>query len=256
MAYASYYRVLSPKGRVLIDNSAGAACFAQYNLYEKVYNGTNVVDIKIYTHKSNPHLKPGIPLITTPFSLDQVKDHIVELVKIGFPIRLIDTGADYYQIEINEADCINQSHMRLTIDFLRICWENPIIMEKMHGLPKSYRDKHNYFMLLQAVSIHNRGTGHSLPCQQYNFCLSSDEVNTFLRTNKKHGCGSVKVWFAMMDKKLKYQAFVEEVRLALAGRIPAKVFDTLSLGSKKELAKPSLSSAVRKIVRRKTPVMA
>jgi hypothetical protein len=239
----AHYRVLGPKGDIVVDGSGGAACFVTYNR-SSAYSGKGICEVFIYLKNSKNRTS-----YQSPFNREQIKHHIIGLCNAGFPLLLIEES-DRFVVRIKEEDCLNQSQMRIALDYIRICWEQPLVMEIYFKMPQEYRDRHDYFMLIQAISCWKIGGGHTLPSTSYKFVMHPKQIMDFLRDNRSHNSGSLQVWYSNLAKKDQYALFTQEVEKVInSGKLPAKMVDVPT-----HIALPvnNLKKVTRRIVRKKS----
>lgn len=249
---SSHYRILTPKGTVVADASGGAGCYGTYTHHP--WNGKNVVEIFIKKTRSGYN--------GTPFTREQVKDYIVNLINSGFPCRLHEE-AKQYVVTIEEKYYYNFSHMRTMLDYIRTLWEGVIIPRQYYSLPESYRSQHDFFMLIQAISIlHPITTGYPVPSGSYQSIVPSHELLDYCRKNRSHHKGCQHLWHELREggtkaprsvwTNSKYAPFIREVKDMIAGKPPKVIFDTLSKHNASVIRKPSEAAVtLRKLVRRK-----
>lgn len=242
------YKVINAKGKVLIDtHNNHAACFASYNLHSSTYNGTNTVEISIPKGGSEPG---------TPLSYEKVRDHIVELSNSGFPC-LLKENATGYTVVIKESDCLNKSHMRVTIDYVRLLWEGHVTIEHYYRLPVAFRQHYDYFLTLQAMAIQVRPGGHSIASVNYQCVIPAKRILDHLRMNRSHCKGTHTVYYDLQAAcKREYAPFMALVAETYRTQKMPKKLVVLPEFKPQFQPKNGIASTVRKIIRRKSPVPA
>jgi len=253
---ASYYKVFESNGKVFADASKGAGCYGMYT--HNRYKGDR--RIEVYIRKGDAQGYNG-----TPFTREQVKEYIVNLINAGFPCWLREQRTKYV-VTIDETHYYNFSQVRTMLDYLRTLWEGVVIARHYFELPESYRNQHDFFMLIQAIScLHRITNGYPVPSGTYLAIIPSHELIDFCRKNRNHVKGCSQLWYELREggtsaardwKNSKYAPFIREVDAAIKGSFPKQPFNTLNGTQPQRVEAPAPPAAVRKTVRRNSPVAA
>ena len=135
---SSYYRVKSTSGKVKIDASTGHGCFGSYTGSNSNFKGTNIVEL--YVRRADAGGYGG-----APFTSAQIKEFCIGLGTV-FPNRLHEER-NKWVITLDEAHYFNFSQMRAALDYSRLLWEGTNVARAYFGLPESYRQSHDKFIL-------------------------------------------------------------------------------------------------------------
>lgn len=265
---SSYYRVRDAKGKLKVDATSGHGCYGSYTGMNSNFTGTNIVELDVRRADAGGY--GG-----APFSSAQIKEFCIGLGTV-FPNRMHEER-NKWVITLDEAHYFNFSHMRAMLDYARLLWEGTNVARAYFGLPEGYRQSHDFFMLIQAISILNRPSGHPVPSSQYRFILPTPKFLEICRNNRKHHKGCLQLWYdhrldeikstsmygggaERMWSKTPEAGFIQEVEQALQGKMPSKIISTVTPPKRAtaplEPAEQSKAAAtlLRKIVRRKKPV--
>jgi hypothetical protein len=253
---SSYYRVYDASGKCTVDASKGQGCYGSYT--HGGWKGNRIVELDVLKTGRNGY--GG-----TPFTREQVKEYVIGLTNAGFPCWLREENTKYV-ITLDERHYYNFSHVRTMLDYARTLWEGVTVPRYFFQLPKEYRDSHDFFMLVQAVSVLHRITeGYPVPSGNYKAVIPTHELMKFFRTHRNHHSGCLKVWYELREggekaniawETTKMAPFIREVRDMLAGKKPKQLFDTLTRPAAPAPSESFAAAAVRKLVRRRKPAAA
>lgn len=217
--YQTYYRVAHGK-KVLLDYSEKpAACFGEYN-YQYSSNAIksfpeNVVELHV---RKEYRADTAAKML---FTEEEIKLIVSDLRECSFPYTM-ETQNDRYVITTKEADYINRSHVRTSLDFVRMLWEKDInkILKKYLSIDRCFVRQHTPFKVIQAVSVALKSvimTGHTVPSSIHGI-IDLESFMKLLKDNPQHSNGSQDLWrtyFSSADRtqiKAENEAFVNEVK--------------------------------------------
>jgi hypothetical protein len=217
--YATFYGVENADGTMEINRLINPEiCFSSYNFEDDGGFGDRKVIVLIKKDYSPYNCERQSEFI---FNSGKVREHVKLMAKAGFPMKVVDENDEEFRVELFESEHFNKSHMRISLDFLRLLWEKDINQVLVSYYKLSYREKHlfSYFETLQYLQAKAgcMSYGHPLPSSPYGdncTIIPQKVVLEFLKDHPDHDSGSYSVWNSISSKDGVYNKRCKEMEKA------------------------------------------